>query len=77
LSQRVVLLHNNTPSDFHLLGPLKNGLKDRRFADDDEVKEVVHDWLCNQPQNFSSNGIKKLADCCAKCIKKQGDYTEK
>jgi len=40
------------PSDFHLFGPLKNALRGRRFADDDEVKEAVHDWLRNQPQNF-------------------------
>ena len=33
------------PSDFHLFGPLKNALRGRRFAADDEVKEAVHDWL--------------------------------
>jgi len=33
-----------------------------RFAADDEVKEAVHDWLRSQPQNFFSNGIKKLTD---------------
>ena len=27
------------PSDFHLFGPLKNALRGRRFAADDEVKE--------------------------------------
>jgi histone-lysine N-methyltransferase SETMAR len=26
------------PSDFHLFGPLKNALRGRRFAADDEVK---------------------------------------
>jgi hypothetical protein len=39
-------------SGFHLFGPLKNALRCRRFADDDGVKQAVHDWLRNQPQNF-------------------------
>jgi len=47
------------PSDFHLFGPLKNDLRGRRFAADDEVKEAVHDWLRSQPQTFFSNGIKE------------------
>jgi histone-lysine N-methyltransferase SETMAR len=33
------------PSDFHLFGPLKNAVRGRRFAADDELKEAVHDWL--------------------------------
>ena len=65
------------PSDFHLFGPLKNALRGRRFAADDEVKVAVHDWLRSQPQTFFSNGIKKLTDRWAKCIEKKGDYTEK
>jgi len=65
------------PSDFHLFGPLKNALRGRRFAADDEVKAAVHDWLCSQPQTFFSNGIKKLTDRWAKCMEKKGDYIEK
>ena len=63
------------PSDFRLFGPLKNALRDRRFAADDEVEEAVHNWLRSQPQTFFSNGIKKLTDRWAKCIEK-GDYIE-
>jgi hypothetical protein len=33
------------PSDFHLFGPLKKALRGRQFADDDKVKDKVHDWL--------------------------------
>jgi len=64
------------PSDFQF-GLLKNALRGRRFAADDEVKEAVHDWLRSQPQTFFSNGIKKLTDRWAKCIEKKGDYIEK
>ena len=65
------------PSDFNLFGPLKNALRGRRFETDDEVKEVVHDWLRSQSQTFFSSGIKKLTDRWAKCIEKKGDYIEK
>jgi len=65
------------PSDFHLFRPLKNALRDGRFAANDEVKEAVHDWLRNQPQSIFFNGIKKLTDRWAKCIEKKGDYIEK
>jgi len=65
------------PSDFHLFRPLKNALRGRRFAADDEVKEAVQDWLRRQPQTFFSNGIKKLTDRWAKCIEKKGDCIEK
>jgi histone-lysine N-methyltransferase SETMAR len=40
------------PSDSHLFGPLKEDLRGHRFADDDEVKEVVHDWLRIQPKKI-------------------------
>jgi histone-lysine N-methyltransferase SETMAR len=59
------------PSDFLLFGPLKNALRGRRFAADDEVKEALHKWLCSQPQTFFSNGIKTLTDTWAKCIDKK------
>jgi hypothetical protein len=42
------------------------------------VKEAVHDWLRNHPQNlFFLNGNKKLAVHWVKCIEKKGDYIEK
>jgi hypothetical protein len=40
------------PSDFHLFGPLKETLRGRRLAEDDEVKEAVDDWLLTQPKQL-------------------------
>jgi hypothetical protein len=35
------------PSDFHLFGPLKYNLGDKRFADDEEVAETkIRTLLC-------------------------------
>jgi hypothetical protein len=36
------------PFDFHLSAPLTRALRHHQFEDDDEVKEVVHVWLCIQ-----------------------------
>ena len=66
------------PSDFHLFGPLKEALRGRRFScDDDDVKEVVHQWPRAQPKTFFADGIKKLVGRWEKSIAKQGDYIEK
>jgi histone-lysine N-methyltransferase SETMAR len=40
------------PSDYHLFGPLKDALRGRHFASDQEVKGVVHAWLVTQPKTF-------------------------
>jgi histone-lysine N-methyltransferase SETMAR len=63
------------PSDFHLFGPLKNALRGSQFADDDVVKEAVHDWLRNQPFFFCS-GLTKLTDRWAKCIQDKDDHIQ-
>jgi histone-lysine N-methyltransferase SETMAR len=57
------------PSDYHLFGSLKKSLRGRQFGSDEEVKQAVHIWLYD--------GIKKLVECCKKCVDKQGDYIEK
>jgi len=53
------------PSDFH------------PFADDDEVKEAVHERLRNQRKPlFFFTGIKKPRDRWAMRIEKKGHYVE-
>ena len=39
------------PSDFHLFGPLKEHLRDQKFADD-KVMEAVQSWLQATPKSF-------------------------
>jgi len=65
------------PSDYHLFGPLKDGLRGRRFTSDEEVQDAVHKWLRDQPRAFFSDGINKLVHRWEKCIEKEGDYIEK
>jgi histone-lysine N-methyltransferase SETMAR len=47
------------PSDFHLFGLLKEALGGRLQCDED-VKNVVHQWIRAQPKTFYYDGIKKL-----------------
>jgi len=65
------------PSDFHLFGPMKEHLRDQKFADDDEVVEAVQSWLKATTKSFFLEGIRKLVERWTKCVAKQGDYVEK
>jgi histone-lysine N-methyltransferase SETMAR len=48
------------PSDFHLFGPLKNHLRGRRFADDEEVDTEVRKWLRQQSKDLYAAGFDAL-----------------
>ena len=65
------------PSDFHMFGPLKEALRGRRFATDEEVIDAVKKWLKMQPKNFFSNGIKQLVKRWERCVEVQGSYVVK
>jgi histone-lysine N-methyltransferase SETMAR len=36
------------PSDYHIFGPLKEALRGRGFASDEELKEAVHTRLASR-----------------------------
>jgi histone-lysine N-methyltransferase SETMAR len=46
--------------DFHLFGPLKDSLRGRRFADDDELKHSVHEELGSFSKEFYTTDIQCL-----------------
>jgi hypothetical protein len=48
------------PSNFHLFGPLKNHLGDKRFTDEEEVEREVRKWLRQQPKDFYAVGFDEL-----------------
>jgi len=56
---------------------MKEHLRGQKFADDNEVMEVVQSWLKAMPKSFFLEGIRKLVDRWTKCVAKQGDYVEK
>jgi len=59
-------------SDYILFGPIKEALRGCRFTFDQELKEVVHVWLAARPNNFFSEGVKKLVQRWMKRMEKQG-----
>lgn len=65
------------PSDFHLFGPMKNFIRGRRFADDEEVIHEVTTWLRRQSKDFYRQGIHALVSRWKKAVELEGDYVEK
>jgi len=41
-----------TPGDFHVFGPLKEAMGGKSFRSDNEVQQVVHEWLHSQPRRL-------------------------
>jgi hypothetical protein len=60
-----------------MFGPMKEALIGRRFSSEKEVIGTVQNWLRTQPNNFFSDGIKKLVKRWNRCIEVEGDYDEK
>jgi len=62
------------PTDFHLFGPLKEALRGRRVADDDELNHSV----CEEPRHFSKEfiptGIQRLTQRWKMCVNSEGDF---
>ena len=44
-------------SDYHLFCPMTEGLRDKHYASDEEVKTVVMKWLKEQSREFYKAGI--------------------
>ena len=65
------------PSDYHLFGPLKEGVRGQHFTSDQEVKHAVRNWLKMQPADFYKAGIVFLVHRWTVGIEKCGDYIEK
>ncbi len=65
------------PSDYHLFGPLKDGLRGRHFKDDEEVKDAVRKWLYRRDKRFYRDGMSALVNRWRKCVESDGDYVEK
>jgi len=63
-------------SDFHVFGPFKEAMGGKSFRSDEEVQQVVHEWLRSQPKDFFSRGIHALTKRRNTCMVRNGDYVE-
>jgi hypothetical protein len=58
-------------------GPLKDALRGRRFADDNELKHYVHEGLRRFSRELYSTSIQRLTERWKKCVVNEGDFVEK
>jgi hypothetical protein len=65
-----------SPYDYHIFGLLRDVSHECRFANGEEVKDVVQTWLCAQPKTFFTDDIWKFMDQSNKCMKKLRDYAK-
>jgi len=65
------------PSDFHMFGPLKEAMRSKSFRSDEEVPQMVHEWLHSQPKGFFPGGIHALLKRWNTCMEYNRDYIEK
>jgi len=61
------------PSDFHIFGLLKEAMGGKSFRSNEEVQQVVHEWLHSQPKYFFSRGMqwrlrRKMKSLCTFCV---------
>ena len=64
------------PSDYHLFSPIKEGLRGKHYASDEEVKTAVTMWLKKQLAECYEAGIHALIWRRNVAIEKNGDYVE-
>jgi hypothetical protein len=56
---------------------LKDALRGRRFADNDELKHSVRDELRRFSEELYTTGIQRLTQRWKKCVDSEGDFVEK
>jgi hypothetical protein len=49
----------------------------KSFRSNEEVQQVVHEWLRCQPKEFFSRGMHALPQRWNTCMERSGDYIEK
>ena len=65
------------PSDYHFFGSMKEGLRGKHYASDEEVGTVVMKRLKEQSIRFYEVGIHVFIRRWNIATKKNGDYVQK
>ncbi len=75
---REVFMHptnspNLAPSDYHLFPALKKFLGEKQFANDEEVKTIICQWMKDVGMQFYADSINKLVRRYNKCVHVDSD----
>ena len=62
---------------YHFFSPMKEGLRGKHYASDEEVKTVVMKWLKEQSTEFYKAVIHALIQRWNIAIERNGNYVEK
>ena len=62
------------PTDYKAFRSLQNFLNGKNFANEDEVKQAIQEWIDSKNRDFRVKGIAVLPDRWAKAIEYEGDY---
>jgi len=65
------------PSDFHLFGSLKDGMRGIHFSDDESLVKAAKQWLKGAGAEFYRRGIHALVPRWRMAVANDGDYVEK
>ena len=65
------------PSDLHLFGPMKDGLRGQHFPSYDVVEPSVKQWVTSYGADLYEPGMQALVHRWRKWIANGGDYVEK
>ena len=65
------------PSDFHLFGLMKDGLRGQHFRSNDAVVRAVKQWAISAGADFYEHGTQAPVHCWQHCTANGGDSVEK
>ena len=72
-----LLIPDLAPTEFHVFGPLKDTLRGRNFAGEDELNLGVHEGLRLFSRKAYSTCTQNLTRKWKKCFDNAGDFMEK
>ncbi|KAG5666336.1 hypothetical protein PVAND_014371 [Polypedilum vanderplanki] len=64
------------PSDYYLFTALKNALKNKKFTNDNELKDFVKKFFASKEPTFYKKGIYKLPSLWQSVVNCGGDYAK-
>lgn len=62
------------PSDYHVFRSMQHHLSNKRYENDDQLKNDLEQFFISKPMNFFERGIKNLPNRWRKVIENEGNY---